>query len=522
MNKLNEDFKRTCRIIFGEEVGELEEFAPYLKETMFPYKLEPSSVSGKQVVVSSPYYLDGAAYVSQDEVARLKFEPFNINEIKDIDSLLEAASERAVYCGNKIFGKNMNVMEVDNCTDCIEVMHSHDVTNTKYAAFCSNGRNSDSIYGVSGFWNCSNSIRCVQCSVRGAIRSFECYCSAGISDSYYTINCSGCTNCMFCFNLRSKNYLIGNLQLAKDRYGGIKEKLVSEMAERLRRDKRLFSIVDVLLKAKGASTKKEVVIQEEEPPDFIKRDFADATKVVLGAEHKLSRKTGEWLSEKATAIKCVVGASGSPAYKVDLPLLRVLPASKLVSLSEALDSAQKQQISISPREVPSLDEVVRRVAEKATCTLELVEGQTQNNPDTVFIVDSVDTYRSWWTTRAKRSAFNSIVTESEYIFGGYMRILYCGFCINCHSVTSVKNCFETDSSYKCRNCYFCHNCENVEEGLFCFNAKGLRYAVCNQQFPPEQYKRVKKILLDYINGELEKKGRLDIDVFGIGAMRKKK
>ncbi|MFH1447877.1 MAG: hypothetical protein ABIG39_03365, partial [Candidatus Micrarchaeota archaeon] len=54
LDKLNADFKRTCRILFGDEVGDLEEFAPYLKETMFPYKVNFSSVSGKRVVVSSP------------------------------------------------------------------------------------------------------------------------------------------------------------------------------------------------------------------------------------------------------------------------------------------------------------------------------------------------------------------------------------------------------------------------------------------------------------------------------------
>ncbi|MFH1448595.1 MAG: hypothetical protein ABIG39_07065, partial [Candidatus Micrarchaeota archaeon] len=470
------------------------------------------------VVVSSPYYLDGSVYVSQDEIGSLKFNPLKINEIKDIDSLLEAAGERAVYCGNKVFGKNSSVNEADNCADCIEVFSSHDVTNTKYAAFCSVGRNSDSIYGVSGFNTCSHSIRCVQCFIIGSIRSFECHCSTGIRDSYYSLNCSNSANCMFCFNLRSKNYCIGNLHLSKDRYGEIKKKLVSEMAEILKRDKRLFSIVDIFPKDKSVVAKKEVVALEEKTPDFVKKEFADTTRVVLWVGHKLSKKTEEWLLEKAIRIQRL--GVGSPAYKVDLPMLKGLPSSRIVSLSEALGSAQKQQINIPPGEVPSLDEIVRGVCEKAVCTLEVSEGQSRNNPDTVSIFDSIDTYRSLWATRTKHSAFNSVVTESDYIFGGYMRVLYSGFCINCHNVTNTKNCLETDSSYKCSDCYFCHNCENVHESMFCFNAKGLRYAVCNQQVPPKEYKRVKRILLDYVNGELERKGRLDFDVFSVGVRKR--
>lgn len=518
--KLNADFKRTCRLLFGEEVGELEEFVPYLKEPLFPYKLVSSSVSGKPVFISSPHYRDGAKYVSQDEIGSLNFPPLNINEIKDVDSLLEAANERAVYCGNKIFGKNINVNEVDNCTDCIEILHSQDITNTKYAGFCSVGRNSESIYGVSGFNKCSHLIRCVQCFVNGAARSFETHCSSGISDAYYTLNCSGCTNVMFSFNLRSKNYCIGNLQLSKERYEEIKKNLISEMVERLRKDRRLFSIADIFLQDM-AGMKRDEIAKEEKIPDFVKKEFASVTKLVLGKEHELSKNTAGWLSEKTADVRRVVGATGSPAYKADLPILKEIPASKLAPLNEAVESADKQAIGIRQEEKLSLDEVAKRVSKTAVCTVEITEGQSQNNPITVSIFDSIDTYHSLWATRAKHSAFNTIVTESDYIFGGYMRVLYSGFSINCHSVTSLKNSFETDSSYKCSNCYFCHNCENVMEGLFCFNVKGLRYAVCNQQVTPEEYKRLKSMLLDYINAEVEKKGRLDVDVFSIRARKKK-
>ncbi len=517
--KLNSDFKRTCKIIFGEEVGELEEFEPYLSEVLFPFKTVASSVSGKKIIISSPYYIDGAKYVSQEEIGSLKFEPLNINEIKDIDSLLEAAGERAVYCGNKIFGKNINVSEVDNCTDCMNVFHSQDITNTKYAAYCSVGRNSDSIYGVSWFNKCSHLIRCVQCYVIGGFRSFESHCSSGISDSYYTLNCSNVTNCMFSFNLRSKNCCIGNLQLSKGRYEELKKKLVSEMAERLRRDKRLFSLPDIFLKS-GALEEKEAILEEEEVPEFVKKEFAEVTKIVLGKEHELSGPTAKWLGEKIVKIERVAGAADSPAYKVEMPILGKLPASKMAPLKEAVESAGMQVITIGPEEMPSLDEVAERIAKKAVCTMEVDEGHNQNNPKSVSRFDSVDTYSSAWATRAKHSAFNSLVTESEYVFGGYMRVLYSGFLINCHSVTNVKNCFETDSSYKSSGCFFCHNCENVMEGLFCFNGKGQRYAVCNQQVQPEEFRRVKKLLLDYINDELKRNGRLDIDVFSIGARKK--
>jgi len=61
----------------------------------------------------------------------------------------------------------------------------------------------------------------------------------------------------------------------------------------------------------------------------------------------------------------------------------------------------------------------------------------------------------------------------------------------------------------------------VEKGIFCFNLKGARYAVLNQQVSKEEYLRVKMILLEYINRELEEKAGLDFDIFSIGVAAKK-
>ncbi len=81
------------------------------------------------------------------------------------------------------------------------------------------------------------------------------------------------------------------------------------------------------------------------------------------------------------------------------------------------------------------------------------------------------------------------------------------FCISCDNVTNRSNCLECDSCVSCRGCYFCHNYENLEEGVLCFNLKGARYAVLNQAVSKEEFMRVKKMLLDYLNRKLgEKEG----------------
>jgi hypothetical protein len=113
------------------------------------------------------------------------------------------------------------------------------------------------------------------------------------------------------------------------------------------------------------------------------------------------------------------------------------------------------------------------------------------------------------------------VIKSEHIFGGSARLLYSQFCINMFDSTNLKGCFEVDCSYSSRNSYFCHNCENVNDSMFCFNAKALQYAAFNQVVGKEEFMRLKKILLDYINRELEEKGEIEESIFCLPARKKR-
>jgi hypothetical protein len=79
-----------------------------------------------------------------------------------------------------------------------------------------------------------------------------------------------------------------------------------------------------------------------------------------------------------------------------------------------------------------------------------------------------------------------------------------------------------DGSYSSRDSFFCHNCENVSDSMFCFNAKALQYAFCNQPVGKEEYARLKKILLGYVNRELGEKGALEESIFNIPAKKKRK
>ena len=52
--------------------------------------------------------------------------------------------------------------------------------------------------------------------------------------------------------------------------------------------------------------------------------------------------------------------------------------------------------------------------------------------------------------------------------------------------------------------------------MFCFNAKSLRYAIANKEYPKEEYLRIKKLILDELNSRLEKSKKLEMSIFNIG------
>jgi hypothetical protein len=53
--------------------------------------------------------------------------------------------------------------------------------------------------------------------------------------------------------------------------------------------------------------------------------------------------------------------------------------------------------------------------------------------------------------------------------------------------------------------------------MFCFNAKNLKYAVGNVEYPREEYLRIKAQLLNEISSKIEKGKMLDWSIYNIGA-----
>lgn len=513
--RINGAFKTLSRVLFKREIGELGEFAEYLNEYTLPRKAGKSGISGKEVILTTDYP-EGARVISQDEVGKLEFTPVEVNKIKDIDSLLEAVGENAVYCGNRVFGKNSNILRSDNVTNCHDVMEAQEVFHSKYCAYIAESRECEYCFGFFAHPFAKFCMRCVW--GKDVARCFETYYCNNASDCMFCYNTSGCIESMFSFNQRGKRYVIGNLELPRDRYMEIKEKLVGEIADELAKNKRMPSLIEIPRKYGGLG--KEVPeFSEGEDEDGgraarISVAFASATKLVLGAELGPITRYEKWLQRYGLPIKRVRSVSGGLTHRVEkIPGIKDVPQERFMGDAEALEAGREKKLE---PERYTLEGLRAGLSEIAYFTHEMRSGQSTGIVDTPITYSSHDIYKVFDSTESRHCGCTfAPVGGCEYVFGGKYRMLKSKFCINCYEPVDLASCFEVDSSYSSTNCYFCHNVENVDGGIFCFNVKGKRYAVGNTEVGKEEFMRIKKILLDYVVGELEKKGELELSILNM-------
>ncbi|MFH1306555.1 MAG: hypothetical protein ABIH83_02780 [Candidatus Micrarchaeota archaeon] len=245
---INDAFKNTCRVLLGEEIGELKEYEDYLsKYVEKPYK-KKSAISQRDIVVSPQHYCKNSKFISNDEMPKyaeiIEDAKFDINKIKDIDSILGQLSEKLYYSGNIVIGNSREVLESDSCANSQYVYKSIRIYDSKFVAYSSDVRYGENIFGCDKVPPSKFLISA--CHTHKSVRCMETLTTIMCSDCYYSAHLEECYNCLFSFNQKSRRNLIGNVQFTKEEYGKIKSKLLEDMKEMLKSKKSVPSIMDII------------------------------------------------------------------------------------------------------------------------------------------------------------------------------------------------------------------------------------------------------------------------------------
>ncbi len=521
---LERAWKSTCKILFGQDIGGLSGYREWLCEYVTAPGSAKSSVSGKPVSLGSQDYAPGSRFASLGELdLGRKFEPLSINDVKDIDSIVEAVGERFSYAGGIVLGNSKFVEHSANVIDSNFVSNSSVVSDSKYVSDSYMIRKCEHVFGVQG--DAESAFIIKSADGHKGKRQFECFTTLVSTDCYYCMRCQDSREMFFCFGSRSKSYCIGNMQLPKDKYLAIKSKLVSEIASQLAKERRIFSLLEVIEKARADHAPELGISMQgaDGKGDMgpIEDAFSRTSALLLGKELRgidkyrayMERHVRQRLESKSpfsgkkTYISCFL-AEMAGLYDVHGAIVR-----EEEMLEVGKHEADRKMLGSISMDSSLLADGLHRIA---YVDMNDTVGNNRNLIECSLTLNSEDCYRTDACSSSKKCAYSFWPRESERIFGSWAA-WESSFCMKAFQSKRMTRSFEADICDSCSELYFSHNCENVNDSMFCFNTKNKRHAIGNSEFSREDYMKAKPAILAQLAGELERTKGLKWDIFSLGA-----
>ncbi len=525
--RLEKAWGAACRVILGGEVGQLEDYADWLMDGMEPIYLRRSSLSGNEVAYAVPDYAADAKWASFEEINGRKFEPLSINDVKDIDSVIEAVRERMYYAGNVVLGNSSEVVQSSNVANSNFVLASNFISDSKNIAYSSFVRYSENLFGANNDTTSNFAIRGLD--TYGNRRILEGWGTYNCSDTAFTFGCEDCRQAMFSFNIKGKSHVIGNLQLTQDKYAAIRETLLAEMRQELKANRRLPSLAEITgggaRFGDGYENEVETIRRKIAPAAErtdrkpIENAFRQACKVVLGEPLDGFDEYGPWLMRHGRDVReCDSAISGRKTYVAEIIPYRWMPADRMITREESLLAGELMRISENGAEKLSLGNASEMLGGLAGFIGEMRLKKSINLMQTAIGFSAQHCYRGGLYALTKYSAFTYWPRDSQYTFG-CNTIFSSSFCIKSYYSNNLARCFEADSCRSCSDSYFVHNCENVQNALFCSNVKNVSYAIGNAVVGREKFLEAKSAFQKWVLEKLQKDKALEIDIFNLGASR---
>jgi len=519
LETLDRRFRKCCKVLLHEEAGGLLEFDEWLDGMIEKNRVEKSCVSGKEVVLGIKEYAKDARFISFDEIDYgRKYPQSGMAGNEGIEALIGSLKDRFIYAGNLVIGKCSHVEKSANISDSHYMYDCALYGDCKYMYKSTLGRLNEDLFGSHG---CGESQFCIRCTqTYRDRRCFEAWMTQNCSDVYYSFNLDFCSECIFCFNLRNRHHCIGNVQLEPEEYFRVKERLLAEMAQMLRRDKELPSLVEMLAKSPWKKPKMPDIPAPRHAggKEDVEREFTKTAKLILGVELRGIDTHRKWL-DGHTHVLCKLKSAASGKDVLFLPFvvaLPKLPDSRLLTMEEALWLGEHSAIRKEEALKISMASAHGFLGEIGFFPIEFWEGKNTFITDCYMSLHTSYCYLTSAMVEAKYCACGMWPRTSEHCFG-FDSLLDCSFCIKCYGSAKLQRCFECDSCNSSSDCYFCHNVENCHDCMFCFNVKNLKNAIGNVEYPREEYLKIKKTVLEEIARKLAKDKKLGMSIYSIGA-----
>ncbi len=236
-DKIEKAFAITTKIMFGKELSPLSKFEAWLSRHTATVEKKKTPFGGYTSPSFStfPFMRDikENQFVTNEEAMELGKLAIDLktDEELSISKIFSKAGKIAYYSPEAIYGSCRNIIECPVVVDSIDLYKVVDATAAKNAAISGQVFSSEYIFGS---FRTTNSKFCINCYHSLALSNcFEMDSCSNCRDSMFCHNCENLDNCMFCFNTKSKRYAIGNVEVGRDQYLKIREKLLKAIVEQL-------------------------------------------------------------------------------------------------------------------------------------------------------------------------------------------------------------------------------------------------------------------------------------------------
>jgi len=248
----------------------------------------------------------------------------------------------------------------------------------------------------------------------------------------------------------------------------------------------------------------------------IENEFRTTTRLLLGTELKGIDDYGEWLGRRVPLpfpSKSIL--SGKEVWlPPSLSFRNTHFTTKRVISMEEMGNVNTSPFSPDDLKGATIDSIVQKLIKPIVYVAGNFRYQEHKNVEKcsgagggLNLYYGEDLYLS-----IKNVAYSNYTLYCENMFGCHA-VLHSKFCIHAYNSTNITRCFEVDGCANSSDLYLCHNCEGMSNAILCFNAKNLRYAVGNVEVGPDEFARVKKILLECIVTALSSGKTSDFDIY---------
>lgn len=234
-------FQETTKILFGKKLPNIQDYRTWLLEYVGRSLHTKSQVSNNIVYVPDILFFSSIKknIVTLEESVELGKRQLSEEAVLSLN--LANASEKLkdikYLTSDVMLGQNQDLKDTSTCMNAQHCLDGVWYIYSKCDAYCFWPRESEHCFGSHYLFASNFSIKCHN-SVKLA-RCFELSDCSSCTDCYFCHNCENLNNCMFCFNAKSLRYAIMNVEIGREVYLKIKDKIIGEIASKIEKDKKL-------------------------------------------------------------------------------------------------------------------------------------------------------------------------------------------------------------------------------------------------------------------------------------------